>query len=359
MNSRQNRTEKRTEERIAEQTAEMVLARLSPDAAEGIKVTPKEETLSISQIIQFVRFMRFSRRMTASAILAAALGALYEYFTLMGVVDVSPARVVLFGAWFFATLFVSEMLLHSPWQLKIKFLIGAVAAFGLGLGAFEIDHWTVGWKNQHKNDSPPEIHDISQTVHGIDNKIDQIRTQNTPPQVVQASKPSVAPRSSPSKAPTPSFVPNSRGFLALEIVVYKPDSTLAAGHSVTFNTVYTNRGGGYVHNADENTGVFVVTVLNVNNVDSEVKETFKQGQSKVRHAYSDLAPGDYLWGSATTGELTQDLVDQILSGKSRIYLMGHAQWIADGIPDYADHCMWLQRPQGAQLVEDRMVWRRC
>src|SRR5438045_6959082 len=119
--------------------------------------------------------MRFSRRVTASAILAAALGAVYEFLTLMGVADVSPARVVLFGAWFFATLFVSELLLQGNWKLKFKLWFGFVAAVALAGGAFWLNHYAVHWRETHPGD--PEIHQIKETVTVIANDMPQIRGQ--------------------------------------------------------------------------------------------------------------------------------------------------------------------------------------
>jgi hypothetical protein len=353
----QNRKENRTADRTAQRVVELLRGTMPP--ASGDDPAQQAEVVSGSQIKQFIRFMRFSRRVTASAILAAALGAIYEFLTLMGVADVSPARVVLFGAWFFATLFVSELLLQGNWKLKVKLWVGFAAAVALAGGAFWLNHYAVHWRETHPGD--PEIHQIKETVTGIKNDIAQFRGQTTPTQVQHPEPPPPAGGvAKPVKPPQQSNAPPTRGYLAEDTVIYKGTLDVSPGSAAVFNVSFRNDGGAYVHDADSFAALIVVGVRDLATVNAEVRAEFARTMRPLTKK-EDLAPGDSLWGTVSSEPFTPQIAQGILSEDVRVYIVGRAQWTADGVPDHLDRCIWMQPPpQGTTVItQEHLVWQIC
>src|SRR5271154_6626554 len=104
---------------------------------------------------------------------AAMFGAIYEYLSLMGVADMSPARVVLFCAWIFGFLFLWVIIGLFQGSKKRKILATCLLATLLAGILVGLDRWAVRWRIEHPSDVievKEEVHDIRVTVEELKNK---------------------------------------------------------------------------------------------------------------------------------------------------------------------------------------------
>jgi hypothetical protein len=121
--------------------------------------------LKTEDLDKFVRFMESARVLAASAILAAMSGAIYEYLALMGVVDVSPARVVLVLAGFFGIMFIWEtvtVLFRLSRTKKIWLLVASLLLSATFYSA--LNRWAMRWKANHAQESPLTARELREAL---------------------------------------------------------------------------------------------------------------------------------------------------------------------------------------------------
>ena len=152
------------EERIVQRLLHLLDGQLLEKGQSSPSVRPEELT-------KFMRFMDSAKLIAASALLAAMLGAVYEYLTLMGVADVSPARVVLLGAWFFGALFVWEILALYKGDSKRRKRALVITLICLWTGVvYGLERWTTRWKMLHPTEvavMEMELHEVATSVHQL------------------------------------------------------------------------------------------------------------------------------------------------------------------------------------------------
>ena len=351
------------EERIFRRVVDLVRKEFFPPASTAADTDSRQ----LNQTKQLITALR---RMFTSAMVALFGATIYEYLTLMGIVDTTPARIVLFIAWVICIGGVCgwEWLWVKPWHWLYKSVVGFVCIGVLGTGLLVLNKWAEKWKTNHPSDES-EIHSMATTMKGMDNKLDQISGQKEPSKVLTStqlqavtgreSQPVTAAPKIPAST-TKVIVQNTRGYLAWDTIPIGGSIKFAAGSPIVFNVTFDNKGGAYVHDADADSKILLFGVNNPNTVSAEAREQFKTLLRPMTQK-QDVAPGEGLWGTMATKPLSEDVVRGLLDGSVRLYLGGRAQWTADGLPDSIERCAWLQPPEAGKttMTANEMVWHRC
>ncbi len=304
---------------------------------------------------KFVRFMESARVIAASAILAAMFGAIYEYLALMGVADLSPARVVLVCACFFAVMFAWEMTMLFKWSRKAKIWVMATLTLVFAGCFLGLDRWALRWQLQH----PPEITKLAEEVHSMGGSIKQLTGTG-------ASE--AAPRVTHDQ-PNIKEIQPVPGYLKVEFSY--PHLPFEKVNDKSYVDVYfNNKGSTYVHDATMKGALYYVDFHGSRPPDSDpqLRKNLMDAMALiVPPVGTDIAPGDSIWNSYETQVLTQDVIDKIEAGTARLYWVSHAEWKTNGIPDHADMCDWLQpstwgiRPgvNSGDPTKTPPVWHGC
>ena len=330
------------EERIVQRVWSLMRDQLAEGGKSSSDIGPEE----LSQLMKFVTFVRF---VAASALLAGAIGGVYEYLTLVGVVDMSPARVVLIGAWLFFGLFVADILLFiaPQWKRKRKIQCGIMMLVLSACSLLILDHWAIGWKQRHELEAAKPLVNIQQSVNDLPNRIAEEIRSKPGEQKVTTGPPEIK-----------KIISTVAGFLKMELeTLTKP--IFAAGQPIFMNVHFANRGNSYVHNASEFSDIVIVQVSNFKTVNVEVKEYFEKKRANFARIQADVAPGEGIWTTLDTKPLTPDELDRLVTGKYTMFQLSHAEWTTNGKPDYLDRCLWLQAPLRADISEHELVWQRC
>lgn len=339
--SRHQKQENRIVERVIERIKELL-----PSADSSVSV--KKEDLG-----KFVQFMESARILAASAILAALLGALYEYLALMGVADVSPARVVLIGAWFFSLMFSWELVSLWATAKKPKIIWSLLCSSVFAVSLLGLDHWAVNWRLKH----PPEVEelrnqmqDVQATVHRL--TPDKSSTQRVADNAVQIKE----------IKPTP-------GFLKMEL--YYPRLPIEQKNlQAVVHVYFKNYGSTYVHNAGMAAGLYYVDFkgqvppLSI----VQMRKGFIDTINKITiNGDDDVGPGDAVWNTLTTSVITDDMFGDLEAGTARIYLVAKGRWTVNQAPDQVTACLWLQPVSWDQIPGEKPidpskyqpVWHEC
>ena len=301
-----------------------------------------DEEPTQSELTKFVKFMESAKIIAASALLAATLAAIYEYLALMGVADVSPARIVLIGAWIFGSLFIWELSRIIEWYSKRKSLLVGIMAMVLAVALAGLDHWTIAWRLSH----PPEIAQLTEAVQGIGSTIRELTDKTITPHIEDNVVKEIQ------------AVP---GYLKLDFRnEHVPMEQV--GSTASVDVVYANNGSTYVHDATMDAKLFYVDFKGVRaptTQDEQMKKTLTNALEKDPPSGSeDVAPGAALWSSLhTPSVLTPDMFNDIQAGTARIYFVGKAQWKTQGVADSASACVWLQPSSWVKV--DKPVWHVC
>jgi hypothetical protein len=328
---------------------ERVLARLRDS------VIPQVESAGVrpEELTKFVRFMESARILAASALLAAMLGAIYEDLALMGVSDLSPARVVLACAWFFGVMFSWELLTLTSWSRKLKgWILGASAIFFL-LAFVGLDRWTIWWKENH----PLEIARFTEAVQGMQSSIQQLTQKASAPQIEQSVVKDIL--------PVPGYLKMDFGYphgLPLE----------QANKGTELNVVFGNKGSTYTHDSTMKGALFYVDfhgIVPPPTHDEQMERSLKDQIAKMSSPGSgDVAPGAGIWSTYYTTLLTQSMYEALEAGTARIYLAVYAEWTTNKIPDHVNVCAWLQPvswsradalPAAFDPTKGEPVWHGC
>jgi hypothetical protein len=322
---------------------ERVMARLEKSQLEA-SANPESDEMG-----RFVQFMESTRVLAGSALLAAMLGAVYEYLALMGVADVSPARLVLLCAILFGSLFCWELAGILSFRKGRKALAIMGATLLLIVAAVSLDRWAVRWQKAH----PPEFAAVANEVHGIHASMQQLAENSGPSQVTH-------------DAPEVKEIQPVPGYLKLDLR-YDHLPLEKAGEKAIFNLYYFNRGSSYVHNATEKGSFYYMDFHGVRPPMSDpdiAKTLYGAFASMPSMRGQDIGPGDALWTTYQSNEITDDMYQAIQAGTARLYVVAHAEWETRGVPDHVDTCDWLQpstwdkRPN-ADPTKTRPVWHIC
>ncbi|HZW91531.1 MAG TPA: hypothetical protein VFF64_01020 [Candidatus Eremiobacteraceae bacterium] len=335
------------EDKLAQRVFNRVKEQLIGEAENSSGLRPEELT-------KFVRFMESAKLIAAKALLAAVLAAIYEYFALMGVTDVSPARAVLFCAWLFAVLFVWELVTLRKWKIKIKGWAMAAVAGLLAVCFIGLDHWTVQWKIHH----PSDVAELSGKMERLSASIQRITQDKSAPRVSTDQ-----PKFKVIQA-VPGYLKLELGY-PLHLPLEKPDQP------VSLDLYYYNGGSTYVHNAMMKAGIFYLDFHGAKAPlhDEEVQKTLKARVDALGHpGDDDIAPGDWIFNSYDTQKLTAEMIEKMELDTARVYLYTQASWTTSGVADHVDKCMWLQpstwgKDRGPDKHYDptttKPVWHDC
>jgi hypothetical protein len=278
------------------------------------------------ELTKFTRFMESARIIAASAVLAAMIGAGYEYLTLAGVVDMSPARVVLFCFWFFGSLFVWEIASFLNVRLRHRVRATIIGAVVIAFLAFGLDKWTLWWRLHH----PPEIARFTDAVLGMRGSIQQLGEKVSAPHVEQSVVKEIQ--------AVPGYLKQDWGYAHLPLE--KPDE------ATTVNVVFANKGSTYTHDSTMKGDIFYVDYNGLVPSplhDEEMSRRLKEQVAKITFAsFEDIAPGAALWSTYSTRVLTQNMYNALEAGTARIYFAAYAEWTTNKIPDHVNLCVWLQ-----------------
>lgn len=315
--------------------------------------TPSSDTKS-EHLTRFVGFMESLRTITASALLAAALAAIYEYLALLGITDTSPAKVVLIAAGFFGVLFLWECLSFLKWGLKKRLLAIGPLIVICSLGLFLLDRWARDWKLKH----PPDIVEIQRGFHEIGASIDQLTAKTNSPQVT-------------TNHPQIKNITANPGYLKL-VFTYPRLPVEQVNKPMYLNVNYYNLGETYVHRASMRAALFFVNFGETSpaprlpEVDKNLSDALAKVDSTAR---TDIAPGDAIWDSLNTPVLSQEMFDKMNAGTTRLYFVGEALWTNTKGLDHVKSCFWLQpatwrgsnRPDVLVPDETKVepVWHLC
>jgi hypothetical protein len=332
--------ESRIAERVIAQVKDSVMPKVEP-----VGIRPEELT-------KFVRFMESARLLAASALLAAMLGAVYEDLALMGVTDVSPARVVLVCAWFFGVMFSWEIVMLTPWSRSLKgWLLGASAIIFLFIFV-GLDRWTVWWKIHH----PTEIAQFTEEVHGMASSIQQLTQKSTPPRVQESVFKEIQ------------AVP---GYLKMDLGYPHGLPLEEPNKAAELNVVFANKGSSYTHDSTMKGQVFYVDfhgTVPPTTHDEQMERSLKEQVGRISSpGLEDVAPGAGIWSTYYTTVLTQDMYDALEAGTARIYLAAYAEWTTNKIPDHVNVCGWLQPVSWSRAdslssfdpTKSKPIWHSC
>jgi hypothetical protein len=343
----QTRKEKQ-EDRIVQKVLELVKSQFTQPANPSSGLKPDELT-------RFMRFMESAKVIAASALLTAMSGAIYEYFALMGVADVSPARVVLLLGWFFGSLFVWEVVRMFPWKGKKSASVICAGIVLLAVGFVGLDHWTVLWKLRH----PPDVAELRAGLQNITMSVQRLTDKSDTSAHVTRDQPQIK------------EIKSVAGYLKL-VFGYPRLPVEQPNKAASINALYFNLGSTYVHDATMNADLFYVDFNGVQaplhpyGLEAEVKGRLaKKGFTGT----ADIAPGDAIFNSFDTSVLTEKMVEDIRLGTARIYFAAHVEWTSVGsVPDHVNTCLWLQpsawsEPSRADVSidpkKDEPVWHNC
>ena len=122
------------------------------------------------------------------------------------------------------------------------------------------------------------------------------------------------------------------------------------------NAIFYNRGGTPVH-VDK--VLFMMPTSTSAAAVSEVRafflEAYNNNNYATRHA-QDLSPGQGVWFTLHSGRLNPLAV---VSGATRIYVIGRAEWTEAGKSSSRDVCLWLQAPDSLKIKPREAIWHTC
>jgi hypothetical protein len=250
----------------------------------------------------------------------------------MGVADVSPARGVLLGAWFFGALFVWEILALYRGDSKRRKRVLVITLICLWTGVvYGLERWTTRWKMLH----PTEIAVMEMELHEVATSVHQLTASKQTKEVqVTRNQPGITKISAVA------------GYLKIELN-YPRLPVEQANKPASIDIGYSNPGSTYVHGASIKATVYYVDFhgiqappLSTKALMSPLKEAFAKTEPS---APSDVAPGDGIWNSYETSVLTEGMINAINMGTARIYLLAYAEWASvGGVSDHVNTCLWLQ-----------------
>jgi hypothetical protein len=313
--------------------------------------------IGTEQLSKFMRFMESARLIAGSALAAAMLAAIYEYLALMGVADVSPARVVLIGAWIFGSLFLWEIVGALNWSKTKKAWTAGILAIIMAVGFIGLDLWALNWKIKH----PPDTVELQSEVHNLVISVQQLSTNKTTKTHVTSDQPEI-------KAVT-----QIAGYLKLKFS-YPRLPVEQANKAASLDALFFNRGSTYVHEASMKGQLYYVDFRGVKapQHSPEAVEMIHNMLAKLDALKgSDIAPGDAIWSSYDTQTvLTEGMVQAMNLGTARVYFAAYVDWKSlGGVGDHVNTCKWLQ--PSSWLIEQRQdlprpdmtktepVWHEC
>jgi hypothetical protein len=190
----------------------------------------------------------------------------------------------------------------------------------------------------------------------------------TPPKVVvnvpQSAPPmiTVAP---PSAAP---IIRDTRGDLVGEVEVV--NTPLVPNAKINFNLKLLNRNSPPVDGVWRYFSVGIGTIPNLDDwtsdadikVDREMRHKFHQDAMKEAKLHKTspgitIETGKGIFNSLALGPLTQENVDSLIKGKTRIYTYIWGRW-KNSSRDL-EECMWMQPPTTTEIDNQHVVWHAC
>jgi hypothetical protein len=163
-------------------------------------------------------------------------------------------------------------------------------------------------------------------------------------------------------------IPPPVGFLQFDKVIVSEDSSeIQSGKKFGVHIVTKNPGPEKVFNT-----YWLSNPIIAENVDEfadhKVKAFFEKKLVPVRQQYltgeitggPEVGVGVSTYQTAFTGSFTQSQVDEIMSGRSRIYFVSWAAWTdSQDHKKWAYDCRWLQSYREAPYEIGRAVWHVC
>ncbi|OFV91503.1 MAG: hypothetical protein A3H28_02075 [Acidobacteria bacterium RIFCSPLOWO2_02_FULL_61_28] len=155
----------------------------------------------------------------------------------------------------------------------------------------------------------------------------------------------------------------SRGFMEFNMPpkLLPGFSTIATDRVIAMELGHTNRGNADVRSAFSFSGLMVSEGIYSAGTDRFMR--FKFGEEMALRANKTVrgqyGPGRGVVGTRYIPPLTSKQVDAILNGDIRIFAFGWTTWVEATGEQVIETCLWLQRPQSAQLITERMRWNRC
>ena len=317
--TRKQKEENRLLERVVQKLLKQSLA-TREDGANGL------ETADLGRFVTFMESVKF---IAGSALVAGMVGSIYEYLSLMGVSEVSPARVVLICAWFFGAIFIYQLVTSNKWRPRKRWLAGVSLAIALGIGLFVMDKITISWRIHH----PSEISQVSESVHHLQEDFEILKLSSGKKTTVTQDQSGIKYISA-----VPGYLQITLGFTQLPLV--------QASEPVMLNVFFYNRGSTYVHHATM-TGAFFLVDFSGRRPTPAQEEQVKSRINAVENSVppqsdNDVAPGEAVWNTYTTAPIDSDTVMKIRLGTARLYLGTRASWTVGNTADHVDECAWLE-----------------
>jgi len=343
------------ENRIVEKILALLVDRAPKESA-------PQNVLKSEDLDKFLKFMETARVIAASAILAAMFAAIYEYLALMGIADVSPARIVLLCAWLFGAMFAWEVValfIKSSKKAKIRWMVLSIMVWAGVL--FGLDKWAVRWQHDH----PSEIAKLAQQeeAHRKNENAQLARIETNMKSVI------VTPQ---FNIPTPA-VPAPKADLVLDSFASAyTDSNNSPilfiwGKPAEFNFNYHNIGNGRADKIQTAGRIVFAT----SETEKEVTDSFKTdlarelANSELRSqvGYSTLQPGggidSQMWFTIRSARNSvPDDVVKLADGSERLYLLTFISYDDPQGPHYVQRCELMQalRPNEPKQIP---IWHFC
>ena len=277
--------------------------------------------------------VRLFRNVLAGSILALFVGAIFEYLSVAGVIDMGAARIILFFAWGVGTVGVIGSEVVSGQSRQRKLAVSILAPSVLAVLLFFFDRWAIRHRHVEQGTAPNPIPtQLQQTVITTATAIPIPLTER--------------PRPAPQRPKTPT---RSTAHPELFLTRFEPHK-FVSGEQAKINVFYENRGPGTIL-MDCAYKVMIVSDVPIDVLTNKIENLEKEAWDDLVTDLKAVGPkpilrvpeGEPRWITLFGPVMNDDLVSNIYDRKTAfVFAVGVFGWSGERGPRQFEFCVYTR-----------------